>query len=168
MWPLTDPDGASSTAWHGLVTLTSSSTSCNNFPSAVNSFSRPLSRHVTNTRPSVTDSPLGFSPAVQSWTTPEPRASTRRIRQLESSATYRKHFDIIHNHTTYFASHLYKSGLLSSRGRNFWPRPHNIRPRPHAMLASFSRRLSSWLSCQVIQILTKLTGRRVVGGASKI
>jgi len=38
------------------------------------------------------------------------------------------------------------------RGQNFRPRPHIIqtqpRPRPYAMLASFSRRLSSWPSWQ--------------------
>jgi len=34
--------------------------------------------------------------------------------------------------------------------RPTWPRGKNFRPRPgpHAMLASFSRRLSSWPSCQ--------------------
>jgi len=40
--------------------------------------------------------------------------------------------------------------LTWSLGQNFMPRPSSIRPLPrsHAMLASFSRRLSSWPSCQ--------------------
>jgi len=34
------------------------------------------------------------------------------------------------------------------RGQQFWPRLRSIRPRPHPMLASFSRRLSVWSRCQ--------------------
>jgi len=140
---MSDLEGHSRTAWLGTATSVSSWICCSSWPSVVNSRSWPLSRHVTSTWRSLTDSPLGFSPVVHSQILPaEPRASIRRIQQLVSSAMYRQHHRQKEIRQLQLPTLITGSTARSAKRRNISylvvsPITHFLTDRPHRCAQNF-------------------------------